>query len=71
MADNINDMKTLRKLFEGSNIAALVAFEKPDGTLTDPGKPTLDFILETHFPSGRSIKPNKLQLYKSTQRDPN
>ena len=48
-------MNTLRKIFEGSCVATLGALEKPDGTFTEPGLPTLDFLMKAHFPSGCTI----------------
>ena len=48
-------MNTLRKIFEGSCVATLGALEKPDGTLTEPGQPTLDFLMQAHFPAGCEI----------------
>ena len=53
--DNISEMNTLRNFFEGSCVATLGALEKPDGTLTEPGQPTLDFLMQAHFPSGCEI----------------
>ena len=53
---NIQEMNTLRKKIEGSSVASLGALEKADGTLTEPGLPTLDFLLKSHFPSGTEIQ---------------
>ena len=53
--DNISEMNTLRNFFEGSCVATLGALEKPNGTLTEPGQPTFDFLMQAHFPSGCEI----------------
>ena len=65
--DNISEMNTLRKIFEGSCVATPGALEKPDGTLTEPGQPTLDFLMQAHFPSGCEINMTTLKVlhYKS------
>ena len=51
-------MNTLRNFFEGSCVATLGALEKPDGTLTEPGSPTLEFLMKAYFPSGCEITNN-------------
>ena len=63
--ENIKEMNTLRKIFEGSCVATLGALEKPDGTLTEPGQPTLDFLMQAHFPSGSEITETPYNYTKS------
>ena len=58
-------MNTLTKIFEGSCVATLGALEKPDGTLTEPGQPTLDFLMQAHFPSGGKITETPYDYTKS------
>ena len=41
------------------------ALEKPDGTLTEPGQPTLDFLMQAHFPSGSKITETPYDYTKS------
>ena len=54
--EDIKEMNTLRKIFEGSCLAFLGTLEKPVGTLTEPGLPTLNFLLKSHFPSEGEIR---------------
>ena len=49
-------MNTLRKIFEGFCMASLGTLEKTDGSLMEPGLPTLNFLLESHFPNSCEIK---------------
>ena len=53
---DVKEMNTLRKIFEGSCFATLGALKKPDGTLTEPGLHTLNFLLKSHFPTGEEIE---------------
>ena len=41
------------------------SLEKPDGTLTEPGQPTLDFLMQAHFPSGCEITETPYDYTKS------
>ena len=50
-------MNMLRKIFKGSNIAKLGALEHADGSMTEPGKVTLVFLMTSHFPSGNPLTP--------------
>ena len=60
--DNIQDMNNFRKIIETGNKITLGTLTKDDGTITDPGKDTVKYLLSKHFPDGQPIKPT---LYSS------
>ena len=51
--DSNDSINTLRKILEKSkkNNNSLGVLEKLDGTSTDPGIDTLEFLMKSHFPS--------------------
>ena len=49
--DSTESINTLRKILEKREKKSLGVLEKPDGTVTDPGIDTLEFLMKSHFPS--------------------
>ena len=49
-------MNVLRKALEGSSKIPHGALEMPDGTLTEAGRPTLEYLTKSHFPVGETLK---------------
>ena len=49
--DSTESINTLRKILEKRKNNSLGVLEKPDGTATDPGIDTLEFLMKSHFPS--------------------
>ena len=41
--------------------------EKPDGTITQPGSDTLEYLLTQHFPSATAVKPTNYSNNKITR----
>ena len=46
-----NAANKLRKVLERRERRALGLMDRPDGTITDPGKGTINYMLESHFPT--------------------
>ena len=54
--DSLDSINKLRKILEKNSSISIGILQKPDKTFTNPGKETLDFLLESHFPSLTEIK---------------
>ena len=63
--DSIQGMNTFRKILENRCAVKLGTLEKPDGSTTDPGEDTLNFLLQTHCPTATPIKNTVYDQYKS------
>ena len=48
---DLSDMNTLRKILQRGRQTTLGILKKPDGSLTNPGKDTLNYLLHAHYPS--------------------
>ena len=57
--ENTNDkdgMNVLRKILEKNKRNTLGILQRQDGTLTNPGKETLEYLLQSHYPSLEPIQ---------------
>ena len=54
--NSVEAANTFRKIVEGSTRHTLGTLEKPDGSITEPGSDTLEYLLTQHFPSATPIK---------------
>ena len=59
----VDSINKLRKILEANVKHTLGVLQKEDGTHTEPGKETLQFLLKSHFPSIQETLPTK---YKDT-----
>ena len=55
--DSLDAMNTLRKILEKTSRNSLGVLVKPDGTITEPGEDTLEYLLQAHFPSLEPLAP--------------
>ena len=53
---SVEEMNRFRKVIEKRLNIQLGALERPDGTITDPGKDTLMHLMETHFNQASELK---------------
>ena len=49
-------MNRFRKVIEKKLNIQMGALERPDGTITDPGKEILEHLIETHFNQATELK---------------
>ena len=61
MLESIN---RLRKILETNNKRSLGILTKTDGQQTDPGKDTLEYLLNAHFPSVTETQETTYSEYK-------
>ena len=59
--DSINK---LRKILEVNSRNALGVLNKPNGSVTEPGNDTLQYLLKAHFPSISETKETEYTEYK-------
>ena len=62
LQDNINsiqDMNNFRKIIDSSNKITLGTLVKDDGSITDPGAETVDYLLQKHFHDAIPLKPTQ------------
>ena len=62
--NSTESINILRKILERKKSNRLGVLEKPDGTSTNPGRDTLEFLMQSHFPS---ITPPKPIEHKNTK----
>ena len=55
--NSVEAANTFRKIIESSTRHTLGTLEKTDGTITEPGTETLEYLLTQHFPSSTPVKP--------------
>ena len=48
--DSTESIEILRNIWERKKSNTLGVLEKPDGTSTNPGQETLEFLMQSHFP---------------------
>ena len=63
--DSTHGINAFRKILEARPAVRMGTFEKPDGSLTDPGTDTLQHLLDTHCPTATPIQPTQYNKYKS------
>ena len=63
--DSTHGINAFRKILEARPTVRMGTFEKPDGSLTDPGTDTLQHLLDTHCPTATPIKSTQYDKYKS------
>ena len=61
---DFNDMNKLRKILERGKQNSLGMLSKNDGSLTAPGKDTLEYLLHSHYPSLEPVSENTLPSTK-------
>ena len=62
--NSTESINILRKILERKKSNTLGVLEKPDGSSTNPGHDTLEFLMQSHFPS---ITPPKQMVHKDTK----
>ena len=67
--DDIQSMNTYRKIIEGNTKGTLGTLTKPDGSTTDPGGDTLDYLLQVYFKTGTPIQNTKFEKRTINKRD--
>ena len=53
--DSIQDMNNFRKIIEAGNKISLGTLTREDGTITDPGEYTVNYLLSKHFLMGNPL----------------
>ena len=59
---SIEEMNRFRKVIEKRLNIQMGALERPDGTLTEPGKDTLTHLMQTHFQHATELKNTEYDL---------
>ena len=54
--DKTDKMASLAKTLQKKEKRKLYTLRKPDGTMTEPGKETLNLLFQTHFPASTPLK---------------
>ena len=57
--NSVEAANTFRKIIESTTRHKLGTLEKEDGSITNPGTDTLEFLLTQHFPSSTPIQPTE------------
>ena len=57
--DSIESINKLRKILEKNTSHTLGILTKEDGSTTDPGNDTLEYLMRAHFPSITKLKPTE------------
>lgn len=55
--NSTESINILQKILERKKENTLGVLEKPDGTSTNPGQDTIEFLMKSHFPSITATKP--------------
>lgn len=55
--DSIQSMNTYRKIIEGNKKAMLGTLTREDGSITNPGSETIEYLLKAHFRNSTPVMP--------------
>ena len=69
--NSVEAANTFRKIIESSTRHSLGTLEKTDGTITEPGTETLEYLLTQHFPSSTPVKPTEYSSRSITREEIN
>ena len=62
--DSLEAVNRFRKIIEKHIKVRIGTLVKEDGTITDPGKDTITYLMKTHFPSAIELEPTKYNINK-------
>ena len=62
--DSLESINKLRKILERKQANRLGVLTKPDGTNTNPGRDTLEYLIKSHFPSSEDITEHTTKDFK-------